>query len=119
MATWIEPVAGTDYTAQRGLSVSGALDGSHYVVSLTNTLLPSGGTQIDVGRFTLRGTPLVAGDTTHVQSKDTGSITAFGEREYARPSPLFTDIGKAQGGLLPQFVGAVCLNHPISRLSQG
>ena len=90
--SWIEPVAGTDYTAQSGLGVSGALDGGVYVVSFTNTT----GTQIAVGDFKLRGTPLVAGDTPYIQTKDSASITAFGEREYARPSPLFTDIGKAQ-----------------------
>ena len=92
VSNWIEPVAGTDYTAQSGLIVSGALDGGFYVVSFKNET----GTQIAVGDFKLRGTPLVAGESPYIQTKDSASITAFGEREYARPSPLFTDIGKAQ-----------------------
>ena len=92
VSNWIEPVAGTDYTAQPGLIVSGALDGGFYVVSFKNET----GTQIAVGDFALRGTPLVAGDSPYIQTKDSASITAFGEREYVRPSPLFTDIGKAQ-----------------------
>ena len=93
VANWIEPVAGTDYTAQTFLNVSGALDGSHYAVTFRND---SRIDQIAVGLFTLRGTPLVAGESPYIQTKDTASIAAFGEREYARPSPLFTDIGKAQ-----------------------
>ena len=51
---------------------------------------------INVGPLKVRGTPLVAGDTAYIPSMDTDSITAFGAREYARPSPLFTDIGQAQ-----------------------
>ena len=99
VVSWIEPVAGTDYTAQPGLSVSGRVDGSQYVVTLRNTnqpgQRPGEGTHIVVGLFTLRGTPLVEADSYRVESKDSASIAAFGEREYARPSPLFTDIGLA------------------------
>ena len=98
--SWIDPVAGTDYTAQTGLSVRGVADGNLYVVTFRNTnqpgQRPGSGTHIVVGPFTLRGTPLVAGSTSYIQTKDSASITAFGEREYARPSPLFTDIGIAQ-----------------------
>ena len=97
--SWIDPVAGIDYTAQNGLLVSGMADGDLYVVTFENRLIhggPAGMNQIAVGPFTLRGTPLVAGSASFVQTKDTASIAAFGEREYARPSPLFTDVGKAQ-----------------------
>ena len=98
VSSWIEPVAGVDYTAQNGLRISGAVDGSAYVVTILNTLgsLSSGGPQLAVGHLQVRGTPLVAGDTTYVLGLDISSIAAFGKREYARPSPLFTDIGQAQ-----------------------
>ena len=92
VVTWIEPVAGTDFTAQTGLRITGAVSGDGYLLTFSN----STNTVINVGPLKVRGTPLVVGDTAYIPSRDTDSITAFGEREYARPSPLFTDIGQAQ-----------------------
>ena len=94
VASWIEPVSGTDYTPITGLTVTGAVVGERYQLTLENT---SSGT-ITVDRFSIsvRGTALVAGDLIWVEGKDAASITRFGEREYARPSPLFTTIAEAQ-----------------------
>ena len=92
VVSWIEPVAGTDYVLKDHLSISGATDGDAYVLSFVNT----DSAEIAVGALKVRGTPLVAGNTTYVPSQDTASIAAFGEREYTQPSPLYTDIDKAQ-----------------------
>ena len=40
--------------------------------------------------------PWWPGTPATIPSKDADSIAAFGEREYARPSPLFQSIGAAQ-----------------------
>ena len=92
VVTWKEPVPGTDFTAQAGLRITGAVQGDGYLLTFSN----STNSVINVGPLKVRGTPLVVGDTAYIPSRDTDSITAFGEREYARPSPLFTDIGQAQ-----------------------
>ena len=93
-ASWITPVAGTDYTAQTGLTVTGEGVGARYRLTIGNT---SGGSiTIPSGGLKVRGTPISEGLPVFVESKDAGSITAFGPREYARPSRLFTTIGAAQ-----------------------
>ena len=48
------------------------------------------------GDLQVRGKALVAGATIYVEASDSASITAFGEREYPSPAPLFSDIGDAQ-----------------------
>ena len=91
-ASWIAPVSGTDYTAQTGLVVTGSVVGDSYRVTLQNSSAGS----ISVNDLRIRGTALAAGIPVIVEAKDSASITTFGEREYARPSPLFTSIGAAQ-----------------------
>ena len=93
-ASWIEPVAGTDYTAVSGLTLSGSGDGVRYVIAMTNSLSTT--ITIAEGDLQVRGKALVAGALLWVESEDATSIDTFGEREYPRPSPLFTDIGEAQ-----------------------
>ena len=92
VVSWIEPVAGTDYVPKPGISISGAADGDAYVLTFVNT----NSTEEAVGALQVRGTPLVAGDAAVITSEDTGSIAAFGAREYARPAPLFQSLGAAQ-----------------------
>ena len=94
VASWIEPVSGTDYTPITGLSVTGAVVGDRYRLTLENTSLAT----ITVAKnvISVRAVALVAGDLIWVEAKDDDSIMTFGEREYARPSPLFTSIGAAQ-----------------------
>ena len=91
-ASWAEPVAGTDYTAQNGLTVTGTVEGEQYRVRFEN----SSGQAITVDDLEIRGKAVEAGIPVIVSAKDAASIARFGEREYARPSPLFTTIGAAQ-----------------------
>ena len=92
VVSWIQPVAGTDYTAQTGLSITGVAIGDSYTLTISNTSAST----ISVGTLNVRGIPLVAADIIYVESKDPDSITTFGEREYSRPSPLYTTIGDAK-----------------------
>ena len=91
-ASWTEPVAGTDYTAQNGLTVTGTVEGEQYRVRFEN----SSGQAITVDDLEIRGEAIESGIPVIVSAKDAASIARFGEREYARPSPLFTTIGAAQ-----------------------
>ena len=91
-ASWVAPVSGTDYTAHTGLTLTGAVVGEAYEVTFTNTSAAS----ITVDDLELRGKALVAGTIIIVPSKDSDSILKFKEREYLRPSKLFTEIGPAQ-----------------------
>ena len=91
-ASWVAPVSGTDYTARTGLTLTGAVVGEAYEVTFTNTSAAS----ITVDDLELRGKALVAGIPIIVPSKDSDSILKFKEREYLRPSKLFTEIGPAQ-----------------------
>ena len=91
-ASWVAPVSGTDYTARTGLTLNGAVVGETYEVTFANTSAAS----ITVDDLELRGKALVAGTTIIVPSKDSDSILKFKEREYLRPSKLFTEIGPAQ-----------------------
>ena len=91
-ASWVAPVSGTDYTARTGLTLTGAVVGEAYEVTFANTSAAS----ITVDDLELRGKALVAGTTIIVPSKDSDSILKFKEREYLRPSKLFTEIGPAQ-----------------------
>ena len=91
-ASWTEPVAGTDYTAQNGLTVTGTVEGEQYRVRFEN----SSGGPITVDDLEIRGKAVESGIPVIVSAKDAASIARFGEREYARPSPLFTTIGAAQ-----------------------
>ena len=94
VASWVAPVSVTDYVAISGLAISGAVVGERYRLTLENT----SGATITVAKnaLSVRGNALTAGDLIWVEAKDSASITTFGEREYARPSPLFTSIGAAQ-----------------------
>ena len=91
-ASWTEPVAGTDYTAQNGLTVTGTVEGEQYRVRFEN----SSGQAITVDDLEIRGKAVESGIPVIVSAKDAASIARFGEREYTRPSPLFTTIGAAQ-----------------------
>ena len=91
-ASWTEPVAGTDYTAQNGLTVTGTVEGEQYRVRFEN----SSGGPITVDDLEIRGKAVESGIPVIVSAKDAASIARFGEREYARPSPLFTTIEAAQ-----------------------
>ena len=91
-ASWVAPVSGTDYTARTGLTLTGAVVGEAYEVTFANTSAAS----ITVDDLELRGKALVAGIPIIVPSKDSDSILKFTEREYLRPSKLFTEIGPAQ-----------------------
>ena len=91
-ASWTEPVAGTDYTAQNGLTVTGTVEGEQYRVRFEN----SSGQAITVDDLEIRGKAVESGIPVIVSAKDAASIARFGEREYARPSPLFTTVGAAQ-----------------------
>ena len=91
-ASWVAPVSGTDYTAHTGLTLTGAVVGEAYEVTFANTSAAS----ITVDDLELRGKALVAGIPIIVPSKDSDSILKFKEREYLRPSKLFTEIGPAQ-----------------------
>ena len=91
-ASWVAPVSGTDYTARTGLTLTGAVVGEAYEVTFTNTSAAS----ITVDDLELRGKALVSGTPIIVPSKDSDSILKFKEREYLRPSKLFTEIGPAQ-----------------------
>ena len=91
-ASWIAPVAGTDYTAQTGLTLTGTVVGDNYQIIFGN----SSGASITVSDLEIRGKAIVTGAPIIVPSKDADSILKFKEREYLRPSKLFTDIGPAQ-----------------------
>ena len=91
-ASWVEPVSGTDYTAQTGLAVVGAVVGDQYRVTFAN----SSGAPITVDDLEIRGKAVEAGIPVIISAKDAASIARFGEREYPRPSPLFTTIVAAQ-----------------------
>ena len=90
--TWVLPVAGTDYTAQTGFSLSGAVTGDRYVLTLAN----SSSSEISIPALKVRGKALIQGDVVEIVEKDQASITAFGEREYNKPAPFFTSIAAAR-----------------------
>ena len=92
VVSWIEPVAGTDYTAQTGLSITGRVEGDGYLLRFGN----STNNEIAVGDLKVRGTPLVAENASQVTAKDAASVSVYGEREWARPAPLFTTVAAAQ-----------------------
>ena len=91
---WVAPVSGTDYTPITGLTVSGAVVGDRYQLTLQNT--SSATITVAKNDIAVRGRALTAGALVWVKADDSASIATFGEREYARPSPLFTTIAAAQ-----------------------
>ena len=94
-ASWIAPIGGHGlHNGSRTGSRRRSGDGALYVITMTNS--SSNNVTFAAGALQVRGKALVAGAPIYVESKDTTSIDTFGEREYPRPSPLFTDIGEAQ-----------------------
>ena len=92
VAAWIEPVAGTDYATQSGLTISGSASGDRYNLTISN----SSASAINITVLNVRGRAIIQADPVYIVSMDASSISTFGVREYPRPAPLFTDVGQAQ-----------------------
>ena len=87
VASWTDPVAGTDYIATTGITVSMETAGDVATITIGNT----GGTR----DFTLqvRGQPLVSAPPIFIVSEDAASIAAHGLYEYEFPAPWLSTVG--------------------------
>ena len=90
-ASWVAPVAGTDYTAVAGLSVSSSTTGESLVVTVTNTTSSAK----SLASLEARGEPLI-NDTPYALTRvDADSVDNFGTRLYPSPSRWHTSQASA------------------------
>jgi len=90
-ASWIAPVAGTDYTAINGLAVTTSTVGESLLVTFTNSTQ----SPIDIPAFKARGRPLVASPPFDLKRQDDASVAEFGERSYRQPNQRHTALASA------------------------
>ena len=105
--SWTTPVVNTDFTADTTISGTSGNMNSYLTVSaptadkqanrmkiiLTNTHPTA---TLYVSKLQARGTVLLQTDYIDVESVDTDSVTAYGERSYTASTPFFPNVFEAQ-----------------------
>lgn len=88
---WVDPVSGTDYTAQTGLTVAFTGEGNSGELVLSNS--NRGDITVDIN---IRGTPLLENDSFVIVTEDDDSIAEYGLREYISPAKWLGDIDEVE-----------------------
>ena len=91
VSEWTLLEAGTDYTAQTGLTVTSEAQGDELLVMLENT----GAVDVILPTLQARGAPLIENDKVIVEEPDQASITEYSDRPYPAPAQWIRSLSDA------------------------
>ena len=93
VASWSPLVAGTDYTAQTGLTLRTEDLGDRLNITMANAT----GNDIDVATLQARGRALQEADPLIVRAQDDDAYNLYGPKEYPLQDAFFANANDAQG----------------------